>query len=814
MDNLNSRSYIVTRQNYQPDRVKPQQQQRRRRTSFSRRSISPGKDRKKFVDSKHETHEDYAAAPAHAAELDGTPLAIDTQKVMMTAELESIIPRKLSRIIGRHSKRSSPTTPKSPEIKVTEPRLFPKDYEASHIEDHGNLKIYRTNSSSGELKPPSQNQSGEAKARKMSSETYRSSATTITPNYVHEIQEPDSPTLPPIMPNPKLIASTPRHILGIVTHPLPGPSSPGGSALPVLHSDRGHPGSPPLSASVGLGRRKSSRTPSSALTASPNPFLMRDLPDSLRDLVLDQGLIVRLKDGKRIEMAADDVQCAKQILNAWNIYEGNLGGGISHEKAYLCMLNSKLPKDQLAEIWDSCQTINDPPMPLRVNHSLFPEEFIVAIHMIQQMSRLDMSTLQHNLTAKSPLMSQRKAVTSSVLINGNAVPCPNDPENIIKLFGGREGVIPPQNVLDRSLYIASSKGFRAAAVTFLDWRANIDALNTASNRRALHAACENGHEDVVRILLQRGASVNVRDEDGKTPLHLAAADGGEGITRMLIQSGADLNAIDDEGDLPLHVAAAYGSANIVPLFLRARVKIDTPGSGGRTPLMKAVMGGHKTTVRCLLDEGAHVNHRDDMGWSAVHWAVRKGNETLTRILLEEGANIHERTADEQNAICLAVHHDMKSLVRFLVENGAAINGYGGNGMAPIHLAAMMGKEGILSVLLELGALVNNYTKGSAINSQTALMVAIIQQHEGIVRILLNHSHINLEAEDRNRSTALHYAVQKANIPIVKMVLDKNPRLEDMNIDGKTPIDLAKDKEVKDLLKAAAKIAKLPRKFSI
>lgn len=230
--------------------------------------------------------------------------------------------------------------------------------------------------------------------------------------------------------------------------------------------------------------------------------------------------------------------------------------------------------------------------------------------------------------------------------------------------------------------------------------------------------------------------------------------------------------------------------------------------------MKAVMGGHKTTVRCLLDEGAHVNHRDDMGWTALHWAVRKGNETLTRILLEEGANIHERTADEQNAICLAVHHEMKSLVRFLAENGAAINGYGGNGMAPIHLAAMMGKEGILSVLLELGALVNNYTKGSAINSQTALMVAIIQQNEGIVRVLLNHPHINLEAEDRNRSTALHYAVQKGNIPIIKMVLDKNPRLEDMNIDGKVPIDLAKDKEVKDLLKAAAKIAKLPRKFSI
>ncbi|KAF3934106.1 Ankyrin-1 [Dactylella cylindrospora] len=184
------------------------------------------------------------------------------------------------------------------------------------------------------------------------------------------------------------------------------------------------------------------------------------------------------------------------------------------------------------------------------------------------------------------------------------------------------------------------------------------------------------------------------------------------------------------------------------------------------------------------------------------------------MLLEEGANIHEKANDDQTALCIAVQHDMKGLVRFLVENGAAINEYGANGMAPIHIAAMMGKERMLSILLDLGAMVNNYTKGSAINSQTALMIAIIQQHEGIIRILLSHPKISLEAEDRNRSTALHYAVQKGNIPIIKLILEKNVRLDDMNIDGKAPIDLAKDKEVKDLLKQAAKTFKLPRKFSI
>ncbi|KAF3920681.1 Ankyrin-3 [Orbilia brochopaga] len=721
--------------------------------------------------------------------------------------------------IGRRSasKHSSPTTPNSPEVALGENQIVQRDYETGHTED----TAYRPESFYGDRGPQNQSQASSeysGRGRTMSIETYSSVATTVSPSYVHEAHAPDSPTLPAMtMANPKFLPTAPR-ALGIDTQNLGGASSSrsDGAALPVLHPEHGHyHGSSSTSISQTGRRTSSTRTPSSVLTASPNPFNLRgDLPDSLRKLVLDQGLSAQLDDGTRIDMPGDDVQVAKDILNAWNVFEGNLGGGISHEKAYLCMLSSKLPKDRLAEIWDGCQSIIEPPMPPRMSHSLFLEEFLVAIYLIQRELHIDMDTLQRLLTAKSPISSQHKSITSKILINGISVYCPSDVQGILRLFGVREGVMPHQAVLDRCLYISAAKGHRAPVVTFLDWGADINALNTTCNRRALHAACESGHEDVVRILLQRGASVTVKDEDGKTPLHLTAADGGEGIVRMLMQSGADLYAMDEEGDLPLHLAAEYGCSNTVTLFLRAKMKVDIPGAGKRSALMRTVANGHKRTARCLLDEGANVNLRDEQGWTALHCAVRNGNDTLTRMLLEEGANIHELTAGQQNAICLAVQYDLKALVRYLIENGAAIDGYGPNGMAPIHIAAMAGEEKILSILLELGASVNSYTKGSAINSQTALMVAIIQQHEGIVRILLNHPGIDLEKEDRNRSTALHYAVQKGNIFIVKMLLEKNPRLDDMNIDGKAPIDFAKDRDIKDLLKAAAKNARNPRKFSI
>lgn len=168
----------------------------------------------------------------------------------------------------------------------------------------------------------------------MSTETYVSSASTVTPNYVHE---PDSPTIPAFatMPNPKVIASIPRGALGLVTQGLPS-----GTGLPAYSGERSAGG-----ASTGsLSRRRSSTRVSGGLAPSPNPFLMRDLPDSLRDLVLDQGLSATLKGGATIDMTADEVQAAKQILNAWNIYEGNLGGGISRKNrsSYQEMVATKI----------------------------------------------------------------------------------------------------------------------------------------------------------------------------------------------------------------------------------------------------------------------------------------------------------------------------------------------------------------------------------------------------------------------------------------------------------------------------------------
>ena len=62
---------------------------------------------------------------------------------------------------------------------------------------------------------------------------------------------------------------------------------------------------------------------------------------------------------------------------------------------------------------------------------------------------------------------------------------------------------------------------------------------------ALHEACNHGFLDIVKVLIEHGADVNVHGLEGDTPLHDAAANGHEEITIVLIQSGGNPEAEND-----------------------------------------------------------------------------------------------------------------------------------------------------------------------------------------------------------------------------------------------------------------------------
>src|SRR5207244_1940763 len=80
--------------------------------------------------------------------------------------------------------------------------------------------------------------------------------------------------------------------------------------------------------------------------------------------------------------------------------------------------------------------------------------------------------------------------------------------------------------------------------------------------------------EVARLLLDRGARVEARDNAGNTPLHEAVYEGREDVVRLLMARKADPDAANKVGATPLYLAAWTGRARLAALLLRHKANVD------------------------------------------------------------------------------------------------------------------------------------------------------------------------------------------------------------------------------------------------
>jgi ankyrin repeat protein len=125
------------------------------------------------------------------------------------------------------------------------------------------------------------------------------------------------------------------------------------------------------------------------------------------------------------------------------------------------------------------------------------------------------------------------------------------------------------------LQLAAFFGHPSAVELLLERGAETNA--TAKNRlqvQALHSGCaspENGADAaaalrIARALLDNGADVNAKQQQGFTPLHAAAHHGHIELVRLLLERGADPRAVTDAGKTPVDVASERGHGEVAALL--------------------------------------------------------------------------------------------------------------------------------------------------------------------------------------------------------------------------------------------------------
>lgn len=118
------------------------------------------------------------------------------------------------------------------------------------------------------------------------------------------------------------------------------------------------------------------------------------------------------------------------------------------------------------------------------------------------------------------------------------------------------------------LYTAAFEGRKDIVSGLLEIleEVDVDELCTPSRRSSLWIASNNGHADVVSLLLENGALVDKADRYGSTPLLAAAEEGHADVVRVLLQAGADKSLTDEDGDSAISLAKAGGHIDVEALL--------------------------------------------------------------------------------------------------------------------------------------------------------------------------------------------------------------------------------------------------------
>jgi len=80
----------------------------------------------------------------------------------------------------------------------------------------------------------------------------------------------------------------------------------------------------------------------------------------------------------------------------------------------------------------------------------------------------------------------------------------------------------------------------------LDYGSEVDAGDN-DGRTSLHLACQQGHLDLVRLLVHKGANIEAKSHEGSTPFRVACLNGHKEIARYLVDRGAQVDARDADG---------------------------------------------------------------------------------------------------------------------------------------------------------------------------------------------------------------------------------------------------------------------------
>ncbi|KKP07752.1 hypothetical protein THAR02_00140 [Trichoderma harzianum] len=233
----------------------------------------------------------------------------------------------------------------------------------------------------------------------------------------------------------------------------------------------------------------------------------------------------------------------------------------------------------------------------------------------------------------------------------------------------------------------------------------------------LEEAVYHGRDDIVRLFLEYGATLDARGRRGSI-LHAAAASKKEGMVQIMLGLGAKVKEYPDKFGSILQ----WARPEDYQLLIENGVKTNPPVPGYRygTTIQAAISritdsSADKMKIQEKIGEaidflveetGDDINATGGFYGSALQAAASKGYEYIVGLLLANGALINAKGGRCGTALQAASYHSHVSVVDWLLKNGADVNQMGGLYGTALQAAAFNGHAQVVALLLEHGADVN------------------------------------------------------------------------------------------------------------
>ncbi|MDQ7824928.1 MAG: ankyrin repeat domain-containing protein [Candidatus Eremiobacteraeota bacterium] len=183
----------------------------------------------------------------------------------------------------------------------------------------------------------------------------------------------------------------------------------------------------------------------------------------------------------------------------------------------------------------------------------------------------------------------------------------------------------------KQLFLAAAEGGSKAVIETLIARGMPLDVAYDDGLVALHHAACYGYMDIAKLLLDKGAPINVKEPaEWKTPLHFAVYKDLRDMVAFLISRGADVNAQTNEMITPLHISK---SGAIAEMLLEAGANVNTETTQHMTPLLSSIAYADTHQVEVLLDWGADLNAKIQ-GMTVLQF-VRSGKRRDVTALVEQ-----------------------------------------------------------------------------------------------------------------------------------------------------------------------------------